>query len=539
MSRPHRSWLPVCPSLVLVWTAVSCRRVPQPVSISALERAAQAAVAVTYNPLTGRPSFVRGRIPITGIGLAAADTTPAVAYGFMKRYAALFGVDSTGQDLRFVGARVDGLGMRHMTLQQLYGGVEVYGATYSMHLAPRGGGIVAMSSNLVPDVRAPATTPVISEDSARALARTQLLRGSVVSSRLVVYPGRRRLSSADLAWLVEVQGDVVERDTARTDTVPARRDYVVDAARGRLVDVLDRLYTARNRRTHDANHGTTLPGTLRRAEGAGPTGDADVDRAHDFVGATYDYYSATHGRDSYDAAGATLTSTVHYSTNFQNAFWDGAQMVFGDGFAVKDVTAHELTHAVTERTANLEYRWQSGALNESISDIFGAMVDRDDWVMGEDLPVGAIRDLENPGAHGQPGHASGWVATCSDNEGVHTNSGIPSKAFVNVAASAGKGDAERIFYRALTVYLHPQATLEDARAAALQSAEDLFGASSTQVQAVGSGFSAVGLDGSFQPPPNSCAPFPVPADLSLVAVVVLALLLLVAALRSRTRAARA
>jgi Zn-dependent metalloprotease len=200
------------------------------------------------------------------------------------------------------------------------------------------------------------------------------------------------------------------------------------------------------------------------------------------------------------------------------------------------VTAHELTHAVTERTANLEYRWQSGALNESFSDIFGAMVDRDDWLMGEDLALGAIRDLANPGAFGQPGNTSGWVATCGDNEGVHTNSGINSKAFVNVATSIGKGDAERIFYRALTVYLQAQSTLEDARAAALQSAQDLFGASSPQVQAVTSGFTAVGLTGSYQPPVNNCGGVPSVPDLSLIGSIVLVLLIVgTAALRANRR----
>jgi bacillolysin len=534
-------WLVVSLGLATALSAaVSCTPAPKPVSVATLAQAAQADIAVTYNPLTGRPSFMRGRIPVAVTGVLPTDTTAAVAFGFMRRYAALFGIDSTGKDLRLVDSRVDRLGMRHVTLRQVFDGVEVYGATYSIHLAPRSGEILAMSSNLVPAVRAPTTAPAISEDSARAVARSQLLRGAVASSRLVVYPGRRRASKAHLAWLVEVRGDSIRRGAGRVDTIPARHDFLIDAGRARILDVLDRLYTTRNRRTHDADHGTALPGTLRRAEAAGAVGDADVDSAHTFVGSTYDYYARAHGRDSYDGGGAPLVSSVHYGVSYQNAFWDGAQMVFGDGFAVKDVTAHELTHAVTERTANLEYRWQSGALNESLSDIFGAMVDRDDWLMGEDLPIGAIRDLSNPGAHGQPGHASGWVATCSDNEGVHTNSGIPSKAFVNVATSTGKGDAERIFYRALTVYLHPQSTLEDARAAALQAAEDLFGASSAQSQAVTSGFNAVGLDGSFRPRVNDCAPFPRPADLSPLAFVILATLLYLAvALRARAAARRA
>ena len=503
---------------------------PQPVSIASLAQVAQGPLAVTYNPFTGRPSFMRGRIPVT------SDTTTRVAYGFMQRYADLFGIDGTEQSMRVVTSAVDALGMRRYLLQQVYQGVEVYGAVYSLQMARTGDAIVAMSSNLVPAVGVPSVQPTISEDSARAVARAQLAHGQAVTSRLVVYPGPRRASRAVLAWVVEVRGDSLRRSATRTDTIPARHDYVVDAGNGRILDVLDRLYTARNRRTHDAGHGTTLPGTLRRTETAGPVGDGDVDSAHTFLGNTYDYFAGTHTRDSYDNAGAALIASVHYSNNYQNAFWDGTQMVFGDGFAVQDVTAHELTHAVTERSANLEYRWQSGALNESFSDIFGAMVDRDDWRMGEDLPIGAIRDMENPGAFNQPGHTSAWVATCGDNEGVHTNSGIPNKAFVNVAGSIGKGDAERIFYRALTTYLHPQSTLEDARAAALQAAEDLFGASSAQVQGVTSGFTAVGLDGTFQPPANSCLPFPTPADLSPLALLVLAILLAFAMAWRRRRA---
>jgi Zn-dependent metalloprotease len=457
----------------------------------------------------------------------------------------MFGVDPSGGDLRVVDSRLDRLGMRHVFGQQTVGGVEVYGATYALHLAPQGGAIVAVTSSLVPNARAATTTPAITADSARAVARALLLDGEAVTSRLTVYPGRQRTAQADLAWVVEVLGRIVQRDTipgadgdTLPDTLPARRDIVVDATRGRVLDVLDRLYTVRNRRTHNANHGTTLPGTLARSETQGPVGDADVDSAHTFVGNTYDYYAGTHGRDSYDDAGAALASTVHYSTNYENAFWNGAQMVFGDGFAVRDVTAHELTHAVTERSANLEYRWQSGALNESFSDIFGAMVDRDDWLMGEDLPIGAIRDMENPGAFGQPGHTNAWVATCGDNEGVHINSGIPNKAFVNVASAIGKGDAERVFFRALTAgYLSPQATMEDARGAAIQSAEDLFGAASPQVQAVTNGFNAVGLTGTFQPPANNCGlPIPQPFDLSLLAALLLITLLAAAILRARAAA---
>jgi hypothetical protein len=165
---------------------------------------------------------------------------------------------------------------------------------------------------------------------------------------------------------------------------------------------------------------------------------------------------------------------------------------------------------VTEHTANLEYQWQSGALNESFSDIFGAMVDRDDWLMGEDLPSDALagrdamRDLSNPPRLGQPGHTDDWVSTCADNEGVHTNSGIPNKAYYNIATAVGKDKTERIFYRVLVVYLQTTSSLEDARAAALQAAQDLYGNGSAEYNAVQNGFNAVGLDGVWNPVPNDC-----------------------------------
>jgi Zn-dependent metalloprotease len=541
MQRLGTPWLSLCTTAVAL---AACARAPAPanVSVAALQQDAQAPTQITYNPLTGRPSFIRGRIPLSALGLRPSDTSQAAGVGFMKRYATMFGVDTSGQELQVVDSRTDSLGMRHLRLQQVAHGIPVYDAAVSVHLAPQGEFIAAVSSNVVPDIQVSSAQPAIREDSARATAAAALHHGTPLSSRLVVYPGRKRAAKAILAWLVQVRGDSLHpRTTGGADTIPARRDYLVDASNGRLVDAFDRLYTARDRETYDAAHGTTLPGTLRRSEGTPAVGDADVDHAHDFVGATYDYYKNTHGRDSYDGAGAKLIATVHYGVNYENAFWDGAQMVYGDGFPVLDVTAHELTHAVTERTANLEYRYQSGALNESYSDIFGAMVDRNDWLMGEDMPIGAIRDLEHPGNFNQPGTLSGWVATCSDNEGVHTNSGIPSKAFVNIATAIGKGDAERIFYRALTVYLHPQATLEDARGAALQAAEDLFGVGSSQATAVDNGYVAVGLDGTAQPPASNCgSPIPHVPDLSPAGLVALAaLFLLAAAWRARRKAVRA
>ena len=505
--------------LLSSWAIGACKRGVAPPSAEDMARLTQAAtepMTISYSPVTQRPSF-------------------------MRRHARVFGVDSSGRGLELVESRADRLGVRHVLVRQQVDNVPVYNAMYAVHIDPRRSCVVAVTSSLVPDIRVNTTTPKISADSARVVARAYLISGQASAPRLMVYHRRDQRSRARLAWIVEVSGFAV-RDTtpAVADTIPARRDVVVDATAAKPLDIIDRLYEARNRRVHNAAGTTTLPGTLARSEGQGPVPDPDVNSAYQFLGSTYDYFSATHGRDSYDNAGAVLLATVNYDVNYQNAFWNGTQMVFGDGFAVEDVTAHELTHAVTERTANLEYVWQSGALNESFSDIFGAMVDRADWLMGEDLPIGAIRDLQNPGAFGQPDNMSGWVATCADNQGVHTNSGIFNKAFANVATAIGKNEAERIFYRTLTTpgYLSPQATMEDARGAAIQSAVDLFGSGSAQVNATTSGLAAVGLDGVRQPPANSCPTFPLPSDFSTVALLVVLAVLLVLVVRARVRAQR-
>jgi bacillolysin len=290
---------------------------------------------------------------------------------------------------------------------------------------------------------------------------------------------------ATLSWAVDVS----------SKSRPDRKLVFVDAASGRVADALDRTEFAKNRTVYDAN-GSTTSGSFARGEGDPATGDADVDGAYDFTGATYDYYASTFGRDSYDGAGAELVSFVHYGVGYENAFWDGFEMVYGEGFAVNDVTAHELTHAVTERTAGLEYQDQPGALNESISDQAGWDVDPGDSTMGEDLPIGAIRDMENPGAYGQPASASQYVCTSSDDGGVHSNSGIPNKVYANLVDSLGRGAAEQVRYRAQTTYLGPNATFADARAAEEQAATDL-GVSAT---AVGAAWHAQGVTASWQPP---------------------------------------
>ncbi|WP_316773281.1 M4 family metallopeptidase [Streptomyces sasae] len=242
--------------------------------------------------------------------------------------------------------------------------------------------------------------------------------------------------------------------------------------------------SAPHRTIYDAGHGTDLPGTEVRAEGSEPGQDATVNRAYAGLGATFELYLKAYERNSIDGDGLPLNASVHYDVNYDNAFWNGEQMVFGDGDGViftdftssVDVIGHELTHGVTQYTANLEYYGQSGALNESVSDVFGSLIkqyslgqtaDQADWLIGEGLLAPgvhgvALRSMKAPGTayddprlgkDPQPATMADYVKTNRDNGGVHINSGIPNHAFYLLATALGGNAWEKagqIWYDVLT-----------------------------------------------------------------------------------------
>lgn len=482
-------------------TSAGAQSPGQAPDLSSLEAVSTRAVTVTWDARTGGPAFITGRFPSgTTASRVGADPLGAAQH-FLADHQAAFNMTSPEHEWTLVRADVDGIGMTHVRLQQMYRGVPVLGAELLVHFGPSGRWITAINGDYLSDVKLQTLSLGIRPNDALRIARAALPDGLVQHGpRLVVADGRLNpgLNSSHLAWLIELYDH----------SAPARNVYLLDARTGFILEGYNRLTLERDRWTYTAENKQVLPGTLWLTE-AGPvegqSPDDDGLNAHQFAGDTYDYFSNAHGRDSYDNRGAALVASVHYGNNYQNAFWNGSQMVYGDGFAgADDVVAHELTHAVTEYTANLVYRFQSGALNESFSDIFGAMVDNGDWLMGEDLPIGAIRSLADPRAFGDPDHLDLYVNTCEDNGGVHTNSGIPNKAAYLLSEALERYTAGRIFYRTLTYYLTSSSGFNDARASAIQAAQDLFGTDSDEVKGTMTAFSTVGLDGVSEPPAPSC-----------------------------------
>jgi len=276
-----------------------------------------------------------------------------------------------------------------------------------------------------------------------------------------------------------------------------------------------------HRLVYDIHNETTGSAELVRSEGQEPVDDPAVNEAYDGFGDTYKLFWDVFDRDSIDDNGMQLRGIAHYGVDYDNAFWNGEQMVFGDGKLFKrltlslDVIGHELQHGVTEHESGLLYQDQSGALNESLSDVFGSLVkqykqgqtaDEADWLIGNDIvgrdfPGKALRDMANPGSawerDPQPGHMDDFVVTMEDHGGVHINSGIPNKAFHTLATSLGGhgwGDAGSIWYDALRHYrLQPEATFRAFARLTGVTARRLFGRESTQATAVRDAWRAVGV----------------------------------------------
>lgn len=449
--------------LLLMGTGARLSANSSPVSrpTSALSTAPDAAciangsASLSENAQTGLVRFVGTEAgqSLRPTEAANAGSPEQAAAGYMAACSSIFGVQDAARDLTVERAVTDTEGRSTVRYQQTYNGVPVLAGELIVNLNTNRE-VTSVIGEVLPNVRVD-TQPRIDANAARASAAEQLARVyqvdagslSVSEPSLWIYnPSLLQPSRgfSQLVWRMEV-------------THPTRLEIraltLIDAHRGSMALTFNQNDFALDRRTYTANHGTSLPGTLRCNE-SNPTcsgGDTHEVAAHKYAGDTYNYYKNSFGRDSINNAGMTLISTVHYSSGYFNAFWNSSQMVYGDaaGFPLADdVVGHELSHGVTEYESGLFYYYQSGAINESLSDVFGELMDLTNgsgtdtaakrWKLGEDIAGnGEIRDMKDPGLFGDPDRMSssnyyksncGVFSSSCDNGGVHYNSGVNNKA---------------------------------------------------------------------------------------------------------------
>ena len=476
------------------------------------------------------PSIITGNFGTKqGNGLTAADIQNVVA-----AIAPIFRANV--DQLAFKNAQVDGQGDEHFRFTQQKNGRAVMGGDLTVHV--RNGVAYSANGTVRDDLDAP-TTAKISADRAIEVAKAQYptitdLAATAKEGDLLYLRGVDRL---DLVYNVTVTG-------TKADQTPVNDSVYVNASDGRVLLSVPHVYTAKNRELHDTANTQTLPGPLVRVEGGDPAPDVVINNNYDRLGTTWDAYKELYGRDSFDNNGAKLISTIHYGVQYVNAFWNSTQMVYGDGDGVNasnlanslDVTAHELTHAVTEKTSNLTYSGESGGLNESMSDIFGNVVEwyRDGkvvsantWKVGEDIwtpntPDDALRYMDDPA---KDGDSLDWYPDYASGVDVHYSSGISNLAFYLlsqggkhprnksqlVVTGIGFEKAAAVFYRANTTLFQPSTTFEQAKAYAVQAATEL-GLSTDEVASVDNAWKAVGVGIPEEEPPSTLLTNGVPVE---------------------------
>lgn len=447
-----------------------------------------------------------GRPLPTPEGVEPGAPAAEVAEAVLEEGGVLFGVDDVAEDLELESDRRRGGGSLHaVRFRQVHDGVPVLGGELVVTVDGRQD-VRSIAGEIAPDLEVPDDATISASDARRIATRAvakdepdrilQVTDGEQWIHAPALVESRDRRSAA-LTWRFEV--------TSPTGDV--RWDVLVDATTGDIVRRVDLLTEAKDRRVCNRNNvvgaSETCSTAFTRVEGGAATGIADVDDAYDLSGATYDYYADRFGRDSFNGAGGVIRSTVKYCPSvlecpYENAYWNGLQMVYGAGFAsADDVVAHEITHAVTQYESNLDYAGESGAINESLSDIFGELVDLDHeagddsedvrWEMGEDLPIGTIRHMADPTLYDQPDRMGSplYYTGFEDNGGVHINSGVSNKAAYllvdgdtfngSTVTAIGAEKVAAIYYAAQTNLLTTNSDYADLATALPQACTNLIG----------------------------------------------------------------
>lgn len=516
---------------------------------------------IAWQPGLGTVRFLAGTGLDADAGAPASEPTEA-ARGFLTRNRALLRVTDTDREFSPTRVEESREGFRAVRFRQQWNGIPLWGHDIVVRSDPAGR-VIGMSGHYRTTPEGPFVPASFSAAEAErvaldALRRSDAVDGSVESRELVFFPLGDELR---LAWRVVVAAGLGYRTEA-----------LVDAHHGEFLRAISLI----REDGASTGHGTDLSGQVREmglwqitpdyypidtrrpmyrpGEGAMPndprgaiivvhanhgdsslyqitstnpeswSGWANAVSAGWAAGCVYDYFDNTFNRSSFDGAGRTIWAVVNLGSHYNNAYWNGSMVCFGNGDGVVfsdlagalDVIAHELGHAVDSYSANLAYEFQSGALSEHFADVFGCLVEWEadpahaDWLMGEDVttpgtPGDCLRNLEDPDSpnvYGGPYPSTmdeyQDLPMSDDNGGVHTNNTIPSNAFVMVATAITRAKAAQIWYRALTQFLTASSQFVDLRLAVIQSAADFYGVDSAEQQAVAAAMDAVGIvdDGS-------------------------------------------
>ncbi|MCU1391669.1 MAG: putative thermolysin family peptidase [Ilumatobacteraceae bacterium] len=430
-----------------------------------------------------------------------------IGRSFVDSYGALFGIRDASTDLvQSQSFRGDTGGA--VRYQQTYNGVPVIAGQVAVQVGANGA-VQSATGEASPNLDIDTTpTVAIGDAAASAVALVAKVAGvdpstlSAEDGTLSIYDpsllGANAALGTRLVWRFDVRNAIGDPDYF----------VAVDARDGTIALQFDQTEAALNRSVCDNAESTTLPPTCTtpvRTEGQAPVGAAhpDADNAYDLSGITYNFYKTQFGRDSVDNLGLPLKSTVRYCPDsshcpYGNAFWNGSQMVYGQGYAnADDVVGHELTHGVTQYTSGLLYYGASGALNESMSDVMGEFIDQvnvgpndtpaNKWLLGEDLVIGAIRSMKDPTVYSDPDRVQSplYVDDTSDNHDVHTNSGVNNKADFLITdggsfngqtiTGLGLPKAAAIYYQLETTLLTPGSDYLDEYVALPQACNNLVG----------------------------------------------------------------
>ncbi|MBO9703138.1 MAG: M4 family metallopeptidase [Sporocytophaga sp.] len=523
---------------------------------------------VVISKESGLPIFISKPANSNTAAIRSSSDIRSSCFDYLNSISSLTKISNPEQDFVIKSIQADGLGKKHVKLIQKYKGIKVNASEVVVHfnqsnVAEIFNGNYHLIKNEI-DVKPvvdskTAVNTVINDLSSKTLykrefndAEKRIVSHSTPEVDTVIYEDNGLVKRYVLAYKISIcpnklesweyfvdakSGNILKSlkitchaDGPRTATaidlngVNRTFNTYQEGSNYYLVDIARPMYNVANNTgaiiTMDANNSFGDGFKVQNIVSSNNTWSSRAAvSAHYNAGIAYDYFRTAHNRNSIDGNEGTIYSVINVAdedgTALDNAYWNGKAMFYGNGnTAFKplagglDVAGHEMTHGVVQNTANLKYEGESGAINESMADIFGSMMDSSDWQLGEDVvklsvfPSGALRSLSDPHNGGsslndngfQPRHMSEKYTGTQDNGGVHVNSGIPNWAFYKYATSLNsRRKAAAVFYRALSNYLTANSKFIDLRIAVIQSAKDLYGNSSGEAAQAAIAFDAVGI----------------------------------------------